>query len=154
MTRWRLPESATSATAATRANRQLSQTEQQESEREFAFQVRAHRLPAPEQQHHWARDAGRQFRADFAWPSHRLLVEVQGGIWMPSGRGAHSGGAAIKLDIERAQYAVLLGWWRLPVTTDQVRNGEAIDLTRRALLRLGWDGAPATHTPQRQGSLV
>lgn len=152
MSRWRIKQPP--QTREARANRQLSRTEQQEAETEFAFHCRAHRLPQPEQQHYWARDLGRQFRADFAWPKYRILVEVQGGIWMPDGVGAHSGGKAITQDIIKAQHAVLLGWWLLPVTTTQVKNGEAIDLARRALLAHGWDGVPVPYSPTRQRSLI
>jgi hypothetical protein len=130
---------------AIKENRKLTRTEQEESEREFEFQCRAHKLPIPHKQYHWARDLGRNFRCDFAWPQYRLLLEVHGGIWMPAGVGAHSGGKAITADIHKAQHAVLLRLHLLPVTTGQVKNGEAIDIARRALLALGWDGVPVSH---------
>ena len=38
-----------------------------------------------------------------------------------------------KADIERQQYLFLLGWRWFPVSPEQVRNGEALDLVRRAL---------------------
>ena len=133
---------------AIKENRKLTRTEQEESEREFEFQCRAHKLPIPHKQYHWARDLGRKFRADFAWPAYRLICEVQGGIWMPAGVGAHSGGKAITSDIVKAQHAVLLGLFLLPVTTRQVKNGEAIDITRRVLIARGWDGMSHNITSQ------
>jgi len=84
--------------------------------------------------------APRRHRADFAWLGARLLVEVQGGIWM--GKGAHSGGSAIERDIEKVHLAVLHGWRLLPVTTDQVRSGEAVELVRKVLE----SGAPTEGT--------
>ena len=45
--------------------------------------------------------SGRKFRADFAWPApHRLLLEVQGGVF--SGKSGHSGIAGILRDCDRA----------------------------------------------------
>lgn len=104
-------------------------------EAELAFQYRTLRLPEPVEQLYFA--PPRRFRADFGWPAFKLLVEVQGGIWRPGG-GAHSHPIDIERDIERQQYMVMLGWWCLPVTPQQVKSGEAAELTQRALVRLGW----------------
>jgi very-short-patch-repair endonuclease len=115
----------------------------EEHEQTLDFEIRAMRLPAPIPQYRWATELvtakgkPRQFRADFAWPAFRLLVEVQGGIWRPGG-GAHSGGMAIERDIDKQQCAVLLGWWLFPVTTDDVKNGRAIGQVVRALAARGW----------------
>ncbi len=95
-------------------------------------------MPQPHRQYLWARELGRDFRADFAFPVQRVLVEVQGGIWMPSGRGAHSGGAAIEKDIEKAQYAARLGWWWVPITEKDIDSGRALEVVQRVLERCGW----------------
>jgi len=112
-------------------------------EEQLAFEIRAHRLPEPLQQHRWALDLTtatgrpRQFKADFAWPDYRLICEVQGGLWMRGG-GGHSHPMHIEKDIERQQCAVLLNWYLLPVTTDEVKQGRAIALVIRALAARGW----------------
>lgn len=108
---------------------------QEQCEREFAFQCKALRLPEPIEQYQFA--PPRRFKADFAWPQYRLLVEVQGGIWRRGG-GAHSHPLDLERDIERTQHMALLGWWFLPVTTDEVRSGHAVEVTQRVLHRLGW----------------
>jgi|GEM_PF-2620614 len=72
---------------------------------------------------------GRRFRWDFAWPSFRILLEVQGGTWGKGGKGgsaAHSGGVAAARDAEKGNLAVMAGWKCLSVTTDQIREGKAI----------------------------
>jgi hypothetical protein len=94
-------------------------------------------MPEPHRQYFWARELGREFRADFAFPRQRVLVEVQGGIWRPGG-GAHSGGVAIEKDIEKAQYAARLGWWWLPVTEKDISSGHALIVVQAVLERLGW----------------
>lgn len=103
----------------------------------FAFQCRAHRLPDSHEQFHFARELGRKFCADRAWPQFKLLVEIQGGIWQRGG-GGHSHPMHIEKDITKAQYAVLAGYALLPVTTDEVKSGHAIEVTRRALIARGW----------------
>jgi hypothetical protein len=50
---------------------------------------------------------GRRFRLDYAWPDHRIGLEVQGGIWT---RGKHSRGAGQKIDMEKNNLGILNGW--------------------------------------------
>lgn len=103
----------------------------------LAFQCRAYKLPEPHEQYRFAQSMGRQFSADFAWPAYKLLLEVQGGIWREGG-GAHSHPLNLERDIEKQQHAVLLGWFVLPVTTDQVEKGEAIATLQEVLVARGW----------------
>lgn len=107
-------------------------------ESEYAYQCRSQRLPEPAEQYPFAKELGRRFTADFAWPKYRLLVEIQGGIWRPGG-GAHSHPIDIERDIERQQYMAILRWTMLPVTPQQVKSGRAIELTLMVLEKLGWD---------------
>lgn len=73
----------------------------------------------------------RRFRWDFV--IGRLAVEVQGGIWRRSGKGAHQGGTAIKRDLEKGRVAVEAGYIPVAFTTDEVRNGTAITWLERNL---------------------
>jgi len=56
------------------------------------------------------------WRFDFAWPDHKVAVEVQGGIW--SG-GKHARGSGLVKDYEKANAAALLGW-RLLYTDEKL----------------------------------
>lgn len=94
----------------------------------LAFQIKAAGLPAPERQYHYARP--RKLRADFAWPEHRLLVEVHGGIWA---RQAHGSIVGILADIDRLNEATMHSWRVLWVTPDTVKDGSALALIERAL---------------------
>ena len=49
----------------------------------------------------------RRFRFDFAWPSERVAVELEGGIWM---RGRHVRGKGYEKDCEKYNLAALRGW--------------------------------------------
>lgn len=80
-------------------------------------------LGLPEPIREYVAIPGRRFRWDFAWPSFRLLLEVQGGTW---GKGAHSGGAGASRDCEKGNLATCAGWRTLSVTTDQIRKGQAV----------------------------
>ena len=68
-------------------------------------------------------------RRDFAWPSAKLGVEIEGGIYS---RGRHGRGSGIAADIEKGNALTLLGWRLLRFHGDQVRSGEAVETIRQA----------------------
>jgi hypothetical protein len=75
---------------------------------------------------------GRMFRFDFAWtePNHRLLVEVQGGIWQKSG---HTSGRGVTRDMEKLNLAQLAGWRVMQFSRGMIESGEAVEVIRQAL---------------------
>ncbi len=115
--------------------RAIKRSKNERFEDELAFQIEAHRMPEPVRQYRFAEP--RRYSADFAWPGLRVLIEVQGGIWMPGG-GAHSRPMNIERDVEKQQLAAVYGWTLVPVTTKQVKNGEAIAVLERVLAVRGW----------------
>jgi hypothetical protein len=119
-------------------------------EQTYRFQCKAYKLPEPQEQFFYARQFGREFRADFAFVDFQLLVEIQGGIWT---RGAHGHPIGIEQDIERSQYACLGGWLRLLTTPDEVHSGHAIAITQRVLARRGWKQGDVVHAPLEQLSI-
>lgn len=71
-------------------------------------------------------DPVRKYQADFAFPAHRLLVEVDGGAHYATKRqGQH--------DTERRGLAASIGWTICPVTPEQVRDGSAVEVVRRSI---------------------
>jgi len=76
--------------------------------------------------------ATRRWRFDFAWPSVKLAVEVQGGIWL-GGRGAHTSAKGRERDCEKSNEAALDGWRVIQVTSTHIKNGTAIQLIERGL---------------------
>lgn len=69
---------------------------------------------------------GRRFEADFYFPKLRLVVEVDGGLWMP--RGGHTSGSGAKRDRERDILAYISGQvLTIRVASDHVRSEEAIN---------------------------
>jgi very-short-patch-repair endonuclease len=98
-------------------------------------------LPTPERQHRFAKDLGRQFRFDFAWPDRKLAVEVDGATFMlrrsskQRGRLVPVGRHNRREDLQRANIAARLGWMVLRYTPDMVFKGEAIRDLRDILER-------------------
>lgn len=67
---------------------------------------------------------GRKFRSDYAWPQEWLLVEVDGGLWLP--KGGHSGGTGGERDREKDALALMEGFVTLRVTPKQIASGQAV----------------------------
>ena len=99
-------------------------------------------LPEPEREYRFA--PPRRWRADFAWPKRRLIVEVNGGTWSPRGakkcpvcgrlpRSGHTSARGLERDYEKQNEAVLAGWRYLEVTPKMVDDGRALEWVRRAL---------------------
>lgn len=76
---------------------------------------------------------GRRFSCDLVWLEARLVVEVQGGVWLR--RGGHTGGQGQIDDMEKLNMLQLLGWRCLQVTPKQVIDGALL-----ALLRIAFGG--------------
>lgn len=103
----------------------------------FAFQLQAAGAPPWERQYRFAREIGREWRWDFAWPGLRLAVEIQGGIWKRGG-GAHSHPLDILRNMEKQNDGALLGWRLLQFSTDQVKSGEGLAYTMTVIRRGSW----------------
>ena len=135
--------------------KQAAKAKRDQWEDELAFQVRAHRLPAPARQHRFALELGRQWRFDFAWPQPGLMVavEFEGLVatkaMLPKAQGRgyretfiltgrHVTPEGFKEDVEKYNAATLLGWRLLRFHRDQVKSGTAIATLERLLHSLGW----------------
>ena len=73
---------------------------------------------------------GRRFKWDFAFVKDRLLIEVQGGVWI---MGGHSTGVGITRDCEKFSLASVNKWFTIPVTTDHVKSGKALEWIKQFL---------------------
>ncbi len=98
-----------------------------DAEEALAFQLRAMGIPFMRE---YRFHADRKWRFDFAWPTTRLALEVDGGTW--SG-GRHVTGSGYAADIEKANAAALAGYRVLRVTPSMVESGAALALIERAL---------------------
>lgn len=79
-------------------------------------------LPQPEREHGF--HTTRRWRFDFAWPAHKIAVEVDGGQWLARG-GRHNTDA----DREKMNAAAELGWRVFRYSVDMLtKDGEACAL--------------------------
>lgn len=92
-------------------------------EETFARDCRAIKLPDPEREYRF--DPKRRWRIDFAWPEHKLAVEIEGGVWTG---GRHTRGAGFIADCEKYNAAALHGWRVLRFTGEHVKSGYAIGI--------------------------
>jgi len=116
----------------------------------LASQIRAHGLPEPERQHRFAKELGRDYRLDFAWPERRLAAEVDGGRFV--GRATKGFVDARKMptpyhntdqDYRKRNLLQLLGWTLLAFPAEMVTSGEAINE-----LALGLERDPLAPLPK------
>ena len=96
----------------------------------LAFQIKAAKLPEPVREHVFAKP--RRWRFDFAWPSFKLAVEVEGAIFVG---GRHNRALGMMADMEKYNAAALLGWKVLRVAGPHVKSGEALEWIEVALER-------------------
>lgn len=72
-------------------------------------------LPRPESELRFA--PPRRWRFDFAFPDHRLAVEIEGAVWT---QGRHTRGKGYAADCIKYNSAILAGWRVLRFTTDML----------------------------------
>lgn len=73
----------------------------------------------------------RRWLMDRAWPKQKVYVEVQGGVFV---RGRHSRPKGQLNDFAKISEASILGWRPILVCSLEIKNGEAVERIRRALL--------------------
>ena len=95
----------------------------------LAFQIRAAELPEPEREYRFYPE--RRFRADFAFVKQRLLIEINGGLYMP--RSGHRTAKGVLRDMTKANLAALGGWLYLQFSADQVQDGSALNIIETVL---------------------
>lgn len=72
----------------------------------------------------------RRFRVDIAFPEQRIAIECMGGVF--SG-GRHTRGMGFTADCEKASLLAGLGFRYIPVTSEQIRSGKALQWIEKAL---------------------
>ena len=94
----------------------------------FALHCKAHNLP-PEREYKFC--PGRQWAFDFAWPEHKIAVEIEGGTRF--GKSRHSRGEGFEGDCRKYNMATRLGWKVYRYSTAMVTAATAIDDMREVL---------------------
>jgi len=104
---------------------------------ETYWRVLATDAKEPVREHVFHDDRG--WRLDFAWPSRRVAVEMQGGTWT---QGRHTRGQGYEDDCEKLAEAQLLGWIVFYVTRGMLERDpqRVIDWVLEAMGEEGSDG--------------
>jgi hypothetical protein len=76
----------------------------------------------------------KDWRFDFAWPDHRLAVEVEGGSWVG---GRHTRGVGFREDCHKYHHAMRLGWTVYRCEESLIRCGHAVALIEKLLQGAG-----------------
>ena len=124
----------------TEAQRQILAAQRETLEQHLATRMTQLGLPVWRTQYEW--HGSRRWRADFAWPGYRLLVEVDGGTWSRGGLPSHASAAGIARDMQKGNDAALSGWTLLRFDSRMVESDEALDVITRWLTWKGTQDAP------------
>jgi len=77
----------------------------------------------------------RIWRADFAYPPAKLLIEINGGTFS-RGLSGHTSGTGISRDCQKVIWAASTGWATVPLATDMMNRAQIyhwVDLVCRCL---------------------
>jgi len=72
----------------------------------------------------------RKWRFDYTIESHKLAIEIMGGIWTG---GGHVTGMGYEKDCEKLNNGVILGWRVMYITSKMVRDGSGIEYVKQIL---------------------
>ena len=72
----------------------------------------------------------RKWRFDYAWPEHRIALEVEGGVWVG---GRHTSGAGFVKDMEKYNEAACLGWRIIRCQPRELCTSKTVDTIKRAM---------------------
>jgi very-short-patch-repair endonuclease len=72
----------------------------------------------------------RRWRFDYAIPSHKIAIEVEGGVWT---QGRHTRPKGFLGDMEKYNTATALGWRILRVTPETLTTGATLDLIKQTI---------------------
>lgn len=100
-------------------------------EDKLEFQLKALKVPPFQREYRF--HSVRQWKADFGWQEHKLLVEVEGGQYLHYVKGKdgkpkksrHLSPEGYQNDCEKYNTAQVSGWKVLRFTTSQVQSGTA-----------------------------
>jgi len=73
----------------------------------------------------------RRFCFDFALPSRRIAIEIEGGVWS---YGCHTREMGYVWDMRKYNLAALEGWRVLRFTPEQTLNGKMIEDLKRLMM--------------------
>ena len=89
-------------------------------------------LPDPVREFRFA--PPRRWRFDYAFPTQRIALEVEGATWTG---GRHTRGQGYENDCVKYSTAAIMGWKVIRATTGMVKDGRALSLLIQAFAKEG-----------------
>ena len=89
-------------------------------------------LPAPIREYKF--HDTRRWRFDMAWPRLKIAAEVEGGTFAKRFKGRHTTGEGFHKDCEKYNTAALMGWRVFRFDSPMVKNGQAVEVLKKALV--------------------
>ena len=94
---------------------------------QFGLMLQSEKLnPIPEFKFH----PTRKWRFDYAFPEHKIAIEIEGGIWI---HGRHTRGRGYEKDLEKYAEALTLGWRVLRIGDKMILSGKALEYVKKLL---------------------
>lgn len=72
----------------------------------------------------------RKWRFDFAFPRHKVAIEIEGGVWT---KGRHTRGSGFVKDMEKYNEATRLGWRILRFTPSDLGKTSTFETIKQTL---------------------
>ena len=72
----------------------------------------------------------RKWRFDYAFPEHKIALEVECGVWTG---GRHTSSVGFLNDMEKYNTATLMGWRVFRTTPDDLYRKKTLDLIKNAI---------------------
>lgn len=72
----------------------------------------------------------RKWRFDFAFPRHKVAIEIEGGVWT---KGRHTRGSGFVKDMEKYNEATRLGWRILRFTPSDLGKSTTFETIKQTL---------------------
>lgn len=98
------------------------------ADRDLEFRAGLSGLPQPQREFRF--HPTRRWRFDYAWPEHKVALEVEGGVWTA---GRHTRAAGFLKDVEKYNEAELLGWTVLRCVPKTLCSIGTLEMLDRAL---------------------
>lgn len=111
----------------TDAQKQIKKSQSQILTNLFLYQLKVYGIQRPSESEYRFHQT-RKWRFDFAYPKQKIAIEIDGGTFI---QGRHTNPIGYANDREKLNEAQLLGWSVFCFTTDQIKNGYAIEFMRR-----------------------
>jgi len=97
------------------------------------FQIKAEGLQIPIPEYQFAKNIGRKWRFDFAYPNIKLGIECEGAIFA---YGRHNRPTGFQGDLHKYNCAALLGWIVLRYSSEDIKNYHAINEIKNVFIEI------------------